>query len=76
MKRILFIDDEPRILEGIRALLRKSRYRWDMTFAPGPEHALAMRRSPTSIPALITNVARYRGDGVSGQVVFGGLRRM
>lgn len=40
MKRILFIDDEPLILEGIRALLRKSRDRWHMVFADGPEAAL------------------------------------
>jgi HD-like signal output (HDOD) protein/ActR/RegA family two-component response regulator len=40
-KHILFVDDEPRILDGIRALLRRSRDRWEMRFAPGPIHALA-----------------------------------
>ena len=42
MKRILFVDDEPRILEGLQRLLRSQRSRWEMAFAPGGEAALAM----------------------------------
>lgn len=41
MKRILFVDDEPRILEGLRDLLRRNRKRWEMSFALGAEAALA-----------------------------------
>jgi HD-like signal output (HDOD) protein len=40
MKRILFVDDEPAVLEGLRNLLRKQRRRWDMTFALGGKAAL------------------------------------
>ena len=31
--RILFVDDEPQILDGLRTLLRKQRSIWDMVFA-------------------------------------------
>lgn len=41
MKRILFVDDEPQILDGLRDLLRKQRKQWDMVFALGGEAALA-----------------------------------
>jgi HD-like signal output (HDOD) protein/CheY-like chemotaxis protein len=40
--RILFVDDEPNILEGLRLLLRDMRSRWDMAFAPGGAEALAI----------------------------------
>ena len=42
MKRILFVDDEPHILEGLQNLLRKNRRKWDMTFAVGGEAALEL----------------------------------
>ena len=38
--RILFVDDEPAILDGLRDLLRKERRRWDMVFALGGQEAL------------------------------------
>lgn len=40
MKRILFVDDEPRVLDGLRDLFRKQRREWDMVFAPGGPEAL------------------------------------
>lgn len=40
MNRILFVDDEPAILEGLRNSLRKQRGRWDMVFAAGGAAAL------------------------------------
>jgi len=42
MRRVLFVDDEPRILEGLRRMLRPQRHDWEMAFAPGGEAALAM----------------------------------
>ena len=41
MKRILFVDDEPNVLEGLRRMLRPMRKEWEMAFAPGGEEALA-----------------------------------
>lgn len=42
MRRVLFVDDEQRILEGLRRMLRPQRHEWEMAFAPGGEAALAM----------------------------------
>ncbi|MFQ5587929.1 MAG: HDOD domain-containing protein [Nitrospiria bacterium] len=40
MKRILFVDDEPRILEGLQNMLHRQRRKWDMVFALGGENGL------------------------------------
>ncbi len=40
-QRILFVDDEPQVLEGLQNLLRKERARWDMVFACGGAEAMA-----------------------------------
>lgn len=39
---VLFVDDEPRILDGLRRGLRQRRDRWDMHFAPGGFEAIAV----------------------------------
>ena len=40
MKRILFVDDEPLVLRGLRNLLHADRRRWEMVFAVGGDAAL------------------------------------
>ncbi|WP_299619089.1 HDOD domain-containing protein [Pelagibius sp.] len=40
--RLLFVDDEKNILQGLRRLLRSMRNDWDMDFAEGGEMALSM----------------------------------
>ena len=40
MKRILFVDDEVSILDGLKRMLRSKRDEWDMSFATGGEAAL------------------------------------
>jgi HD-like signal output (HDOD) protein len=42
VKRILFVDDEMRILEGLQRMLRPQRQHWEMAFAPGAQAALGM----------------------------------
>lgn len=42
MRRILFVDDEPKILDGLRRLLRPQRFQWEISFAEGGEAALAL----------------------------------
>ena len=42
MKRLLFVDDEPMVLDGIRNLLRKHRTRWNMAFATSGAAALEL----------------------------------
>lgn len=39
-KSILFVDDEPRILSGLRRMLHALRQEWDMSFAEGGPAAL------------------------------------
>ena len=37
---VLFVDDEPRILDGLRRQLRASRFDWDMRFVESGEAAI------------------------------------
>jgi HD-like signal output (HDOD) protein len=39
--RVLFVDDDPQVLDGLRRALRGKRHDWHMTFAAGGEAALA-----------------------------------
>jgi CheY-like chemotaxis protein len=38
--KVLFVDDERQVLDGLRNLLRRDRHRWDMSFAEGGQAAL------------------------------------
>ena len=40
MNRILFVDDEPKVLSGLRRTLHSRQGRWDMEFAEGAATAL------------------------------------
>jgi putative nucleotidyltransferase with HDIG domain len=40
LKRILFVDDDLNVLDGLRNVLRKQRHEWEMVFATGAEGAL------------------------------------
>jgi putative nucleotidyltransferase with HDIG domain len=42
MIRILFVDDEVKILEGLKRMMWLQRREWEMAFAPGGEAALTM----------------------------------
>jgi HD-like signal output (HDOD) protein len=49
-KRILFVDDEPNVLEGLQNVFRRQRRGWDMTFAVGGEAALLeLERAPFDV---------------------------
>ncbi|HOW18772.1 MAG TPA: response regulator [Phycisphaerae bacterium] len=39
-KRILFVDDEPNVLQGLQRMLRPMRNEWDVAFASGGPEAL------------------------------------
>ncbi len=41
-RRILFVDDEPLVLQGLQRMLRTMRNEWDMAFAEGGEAGLAL----------------------------------
>src|SRR5208337_1289454 len=72
MRRVLFVDDEPRILEGLRRMLRPQRNEWEMAFAPGGEAALAlMEASPFDVI-----VSDMRMPGVDGATLLCRVREL
>lgn len=42
MKRVLFVDDEPAVLDGIRRSVESREKSWELAFAPDGEKALAL----------------------------------
>ena len=64
MRRVLFVDDEPRILEGLRRMLRVQRQEWEMAFAPGGEAALAlMEAAPFDV--IVSDMRMPEMDGAT-----------
>lgn len=47
MNRIIFVDDDENILQGIRRMLRPMRDQWQLTFADSGEEALAFLQNKT-----------------------------
>jgi HD-like signal output (HDOD) protein/CheY-like chemotaxis protein len=61
-RRILFVDDEPNILDGLRNCLRRQRGEWDMVFAcGGPAAIVEMEKAPFDVI-----VADMRMAGMGG----------
>ena len=42
MKRVLFVDDEPAVLDGIRRTVERRDNQWEVAFAPDGENALSL----------------------------------
>lgn len=67
MRRVLFVDDEPNVLAGLRRMLRGRRDEWDMAFAEGGEKALTlMREHPFDVV-----VSDMRMPGMDGAELLG-----
>ena len=63
MKRILFVDDEPKVLEGIQRMLRPMRHEWDMVFAQSGQEALSiLAEQPADV--VVSDMRMPRMDGV------------
>ena len=64
MKRILFVDDEVSILDGLKRMLRPMRNEWEMSFAPGGEAALAMLEG-ARFDVIVTDMRMPGMDGAT-----------
>ena len=64
VKRILFVDDDPNVLSGLRNVLRSKRHEWDMDFAIGPEEALA-KVAEKPFDVVVSDMRMPRMDGAT-----------
>jgi HD-like signal output (HDOD) protein/ActR/RegA family two-component response regulator len=64
MRRVLFVDDEPRLLEGLRRMLRVQRHEWEMAFAPSGEAALAMMEA-SPFDVIVSDMRMPEMDGAT-----------
>ena len=61
-KQILFVDDEPNFLAGLRRMLRGYRDRWELHFAEGVDAALARCRE-IAFDTIVSDVNMPERDG-------------
>jgi HD-like signal output (HDOD) protein/CheY-like chemotaxis protein len=62
VKQILFVDDEPKVLDGLRRMLRPLRHEWEMSFAEGGQQALEhLAASPCDV--VVTDMRMPGMDG-------------
>src|SRR5215471_2964278 len=62
MKRILFVDDEAKVLEGLERMLRPRRREWEMVFATSGAEALRLlEASPFDV--IVTDMRMPEMDG-------------
>lgn len=63
-KKILFVDDEPAVLDGLRAVLRSQRHDWDMIFAlGGPAGVEALEKDAFDV--IVTDMRMPIVDGAA-----------
>jgi HD-like signal output (HDOD) protein len=71
-RRILFVDDEPNVLDGLRNLLRKQRHQWDMLFATSGAAALEeLAKAPVDVI-----VSDMRMPGMDGSELLTRVRNL
>lgn len=71
MKQLLFVDDEPKILDGLKRLLRPMRNEWSMTFVSGGEEALTtLEQAPFDVV-----VSDMRMPGMDGAQLMNEVQR-
>lgn len=69
--RVLFVDDETRVLEGLQRMLRGRRHDWEMVFAPdGPTALAACEQAPFDVV-----VSDMRMPGMDGAALLAEVQR-
>jgi HD-like signal output (HDOD) protein len=64
MIRVLFVDDDPDVLDNLRHLLARQEREWDMVFAPDPDAGLEeLAREPADV---VVSDMRMPGMGGAG----------
>ncbi len=63
MKRILFIDDEPMVLQGLKSKLYRRRGDWDLSFAEGGVEGVASLQKD-NFDVIVTDLRMPWVDGV------------
>jgi len=61
-KRIMFVDDEPMILNGLQRTLRKMRSEWEMTFTSSGKEALEILDA-NPMDVIVTDLKMPEMDG-------------
>lgn len=62
MKHVLFVDDEPAVLDGLRRMLRSMRHEWQATFVTSGAQALALL-DRQAIDVIVTDMRMPDMDG-------------
>ncbi len=63
-RRVLFVDDDPNVLAGLRQRLRRQRDKWDMTFVEGGERAVATL-AESAVDVIVSDMRMPGMDGVA-----------
>jgi putative nucleotidyltransferase with HDIG domain len=72
MRRILFVDDEPKVLDGLKRMLHGMRREWEMAFATSGQDALEILRTQP-FDVLISDM---RMPGMDGYQLLDRVRRL
>ncbi|MFN8021723.1 MAG: HDOD domain-containing protein [Acidimicrobiales bacterium] len=72
MISLLFVDDEPEILAGLRRMLRAHRFEWDMWFADGADAGLVLL-AEHQFDVVVTDM---RMPGTDGAELLACVRRL
>jgi HD-like signal output (HDOD) protein/ActR/RegA family two-component response regulator len=69
MIRVLFVDDDPHVLDNLRHLLQRQEREWDMVFAPHPDAGLdELAREPADVVVSDLRMPGMGGVGFLARV--------